>query len=173
MQGHWINAAPYYRCRFPAEYALASKISHPRNVYLRQDAFDAQVNTWLAAAFAPARLSDTIDQIVAGQQAHADRAAAQAAMAKIEDASVKMARYRAALDADGDPEEIGKTDVRVLGGLQFGAEACAGIAAEHGLPGVESLDREQIPGPAQAFDVAEVHDPVPFRLAQGKDLCLA
>jgi hypothetical protein len=45
---------------------------------------------------------------VAGQQAHADRAAAQAAMAKIEDASVKMARYRAALDAGGDPEEIGK-----------------------------------------------------------------
>jgi hypothetical protein len=56
---------------------VASKISHPRNVYLRQDAFDAQVNTWLAATFAPARLSDTIDQIVAGQQAHADRAAAQ------------------------------------------------------------------------------------------------
>jgi hypothetical protein len=51
--------------------------------------------------------------------------------------------------------------------------APAGIAAEHGLPGVESLDREQIPGPAQAFDVAEVHDPVSFRLAQGKDLCLA
>jgi site-specific DNA recombinase len=45
MQWHWINAAPYYRCRFPAEYALASKISHPRNVYLRQDAFGARVNT--------------------------------------------------------------------------------------------------------------------------------
>jgi site-specific DNA recombinase len=44
MQGHWINAAPYYRCRFPEQYALASKISHPRNVYLRQDAFDARVN---------------------------------------------------------------------------------------------------------------------------------
>ena len=38
------------------------------------------------------------------------------------------------------PAEADKTDVRVLGGLQFGAEACAGIAAaEHGLPGVESL----------------------------------
>jgi hypothetical protein len=23
MQSHWANAAPYYRCRFPAEYALA------------------------------------------------------------------------------------------------------------------------------------------------------
>ncbi|HEY6315875.1 MAG TPA: recombinase family protein [Streptosporangiaceae bacterium] len=108
IQGHWINAAPYYRCRFPAEYALASKISHPRNVYLRQDAFGAQVNTWLATAFAPARLSDTIDQIMAGQQAHADRPAAQAATARIEEAGVKMARYRAALDAGGDPEEIGK-----------------------------------------------------------------
>jgi hypothetical protein len=78
-----------------------------RNVYLRQDAFDAQVNTWLATAFAPAHLSNPIDQIMAGQEVHADRTAAQAATAKIEDASVKMARYRAALDAGGDPEEIG------------------------------------------------------------------
>jgi len=39
MQGQWVNQAPYYRCRFPAEYALANKISHPRNVYLREDAF--------------------------------------------------------------------------------------------------------------------------------------
>jgi site-specific DNA recombinase len=108
MQGQWINAAPYYRCRFPAEYALANKVSHPRNVYLRQDAFDAAVNTWLATAFAPARLSDTIDQIMTGQLVRADSTAAQAAMARIEDASVKMARYRAALDAGGDPEEIGK-----------------------------------------------------------------
>lgn len=51
---------------------------------------------------------DTIDQIMAGQQAHAGRAAAQAAIARIDEASVKMGRYRAALDAGGDPEEIGK-----------------------------------------------------------------
>jgi site-specific DNA recombinase len=108
MQGQWINSAPYYRCRFPAEYALANKVSYPRNVYLRQDAFDTAVNTWLATAFAPARLCNTIDQIMAGQLVHADTTAAQAAMARIEDASVKMARYRAALDAGGDPEEIGK-----------------------------------------------------------------
>lgn len=29
MQGHWANNAPYYRCRFPAEYALANKVEHP------------------------------------------------------------------------------------------------------------------------------------------------
>jgi len=54
IQGQWINAAPYYRCRFPAEYALANKVSHPRNVYPRQDAFDHRVNQWLATVFAPA-----------------------------------------------------------------------------------------------------------------------
>ena len=64
MQGHWINSAPYYRCRFPNEYALANKISHPRNVYLREDAFDAQVTDWLATALAPGRLDETIDLCV-------------------------------------------------------------------------------------------------------------
>lgn len=108
MQAHWINAAPYYRCRFPAEYALANKVSHPRNVYLRQDAFDAQVNEWLAAVFAPASLAGTIDQIMVGQKAPTTSVAAEVATARIEDASVKMARYRSALDAGGDPEEIGK-----------------------------------------------------------------
>ena len=27
MQSHWVNDAPYYRCRFPAEYALANRVS--------------------------------------------------------------------------------------------------------------------------------------------------
>ena len=29
MQSHWANSAPYYRCWFPAEYALADRIEHP------------------------------------------------------------------------------------------------------------------------------------------------
>jgi site-specific DNA recombinase len=59
--------------------------------------------------FAPAHLAATIDQIMAGQQAGGtDHAAAQVATARIEEAAAKMASYRAALDAGGDPEEIGK-----------------------------------------------------------------
>ena len=27
MQSYWANAAPYYRCRFPAEYALANHLA--------------------------------------------------------------------------------------------------------------------------------------------------
>jgi site-specific DNA recombinase len=45
---------------------------------------------------------------MAGQQAQTDHAAVQAATARIKDAASKMARYRAALDAGGDPEEIGQ-----------------------------------------------------------------
>jgi len=35
MQSHWVNGAAYYRCRFPAEYALANRVKHPLNVNLR------------------------------------------------------------------------------------------------------------------------------------------
>jgi site-specific DNA recombinase len=35
MQGQYSNHAPYYRCRYPREYALASHVRHPGNVYLR------------------------------------------------------------------------------------------------------------------------------------------
>jgi uncharacterized protein YhaN len=77
-------------------------------VYLRQDAFEAEVNNWITTVFAPHHLHDTVDQMMAGQQDSADNAAAEAATAKIADANLKMARYRAALDVGGDPEEIGK-----------------------------------------------------------------
>jgi site-specific DNA recombinase len=106
MQGQWINRAPYYRCRFPAEYALANKVSHPRNVYLREDAFAARVTHWLTGLFAPGRLEQTIDQMTAAQDGIGDDTAAETARAKVADAGRKMARYKAAIDAGGDLEEI-------------------------------------------------------------------
>jgi site-specific DNA recombinase len=107
MQGQWINQANYYRCRFPNEYALANKVDHPRNVYLREDAFGTDVHDWLATLFAPGRLQHTIDLITAAQHGAADDITAHAARARIADANQKMTRYRAAIDAGGDPEEIG------------------------------------------------------------------
>jgi hypothetical protein len=69
MQGQWVNQAPYYRCRFPVEYALANKLTYPRNVYLSEDDFDTQVHDWIAGLFAPGHLDRTIDLIMAGQDA--------------------------------------------------------------------------------------------------------
>jgi hypothetical protein len=45
---------------------------------------------------------------MAGQQTELDTTAETAATARIAEANRKMTRYRAALDAGGDPEEIGK-----------------------------------------------------------------
>ena len=107
MQGQWVSQAPYYRCRFPSEYALANKLDHPRNVYLCEDTFGADVHDWLAGLFAPGQLQNTIDLITAVQDDATDDIAAHGARARIADANQKMARYRAAIDAGGDPEEIG------------------------------------------------------------------
>ncbi len=106
MQGHWINQAPYYRCRFPAEYAIANKVDHPRNVYLREDAFGTDVHDWLSGLFAPGQLQHTIDLITAAQDNQVDDFAANVARARIADASQKMTRYRAVIDAGADPEEV-------------------------------------------------------------------
>jgi hypothetical protein len=46
--------------------------------------------------------------------------------------------------------------VGTLAGLQFAVEAGPGIAGKQGVPGVESLDREQVPGTAQALDVTQI-----------------
>lgn len=49
---------PYYRCRFPQEYALANKVEHPRNVYLREDAAVPRLDRWLARLFEPRHRAD-------------------------------------------------------------------------------------------------------------------
>ena len=65
MQGHWANAAPYYRCRFPTEYALANRVHHPRNVTLRQDAILGPLDKWLSRKFDARHLAQTIDELTA------------------------------------------------------------------------------------------------------------
>jgi site-specific DNA recombinase len=110
MSGKWNNDQAYYLCRFPAEYALANRISHPKNVYLREADVLGQVDDWFAEIFAPANLDATLDTL-AEQAAQLDdpaaRARAEAASARIADYDAQISRYRASLDAGGDPAVIG------------------------------------------------------------------
>ena len=68
MQGQYSNQAPYYRCRYPREYALASHVSHPANVYLREADLLPAIDRWLAAIFAPHRLGQTIREMHAAHE---------------------------------------------------------------------------------------------------------
>ncbi|WP_189129395.1 recombinase family protein [Wenjunlia tyrosinilytica] len=60
MQGTWNNGEPYYRCRFPAEYASANRIDHPRNVYLREQAVLGPLTSWLRTSCSPRRLMQLV-----------------------------------------------------------------------------------------------------------------
>jgi hypothetical protein len=106
MQAHWANDMAYYRCRFSAEYALASKISHPSNVLVRERDVLPALDAWLARQFAPHRLATTIDDLTATQPDHGGQQATGQARQVIRDCDAKMARYKAALDAGADIEEV-------------------------------------------------------------------
>ena len=102
------TTTPYYRCRFPAEYALANHVEHPLNVNLREDAVIGQVDRWLAREFAPHRLRDTISDLAAVQLAEPAAPVddhGEAAL-KIAECDRKLAQYRAALDAGASPATV-------------------------------------------------------------------
>ncbi|MGC0319288.1 recombinase family protein [Kitasatospora acidiphila] len=110
MQGNWSHGEAYYRCRIPAEYALANRVQHPRNVYLREKDILGPLDRWLAKMFAPHRLDDTIDLLAAAQNLNPalnnHTARAEHAKNTITDCDAKLATHRAALEVGADPVVI-------------------------------------------------------------------
>ena len=108
MQGQYSNHAPYYRCRYPKEYALASHVRHPGNVYLREADILPAIDKWLAVIFAPHQLTRTIRELAAQPPAAAPEpaAASEDTRAIIADCDARLARYQTALDAGADPQTV-------------------------------------------------------------------
>ena len=107
MQSRWVHDVPYYRRRFPSEYALANRVEHPLNVNLREDAIIGRVDKWLARELAPHRMSDTLHALAEARQPGTRPASAEEAIAsKIAECDRKLAQYRAALDAGANPTTV-------------------------------------------------------------------
>jgi site-specific DNA recombinase len=107
MQSHTVHGDAYYRCRFPAEYALANRVEHPLSVSLREDMIIGQVDSWLAREFAPHRLTNTLRDLAAAQRHETTQAGDDEETArKIAECDRKLAQYRAALDAGADPATV-------------------------------------------------------------------
>ncbi|TQS46175.1 recombinase family protein [Cryptosporangium phraense] len=102
MQGNFNHDRPHYRCRYPGDYAAANHVEHPKALYLREDALAGPVDEWLAQAFAPARLTETLTAISESQRSDADDAALAAARETIQSCGQRLQRYRAALEAGTD-----------------------------------------------------------------------
>ena len=101
MQGNWNHGRAHYRCRFPNEYAIANTIDHPLTVYVRENAILDPLDTWLAEAFAPRRIEQSLTALVDAQPDHTP--AVDAARRAITECERKLARHRAALEAGADP----------------------------------------------------------------------
>jgi hypothetical protein len=97
-----------YRCRYPNEYAIANKVEHPRNVYVREDAIVPPLDRWLARVFDPENLDDTLDALETASVAEdvVDHARAENLRARIADCDARLAKYRAALEAGTDPAVV-------------------------------------------------------------------
>jgi hypothetical protein len=80
MQGQWSNQMPYYRCRYPDEYALASRVDHPRNVLLRENQILPILDEWLAQAFDPDHIGGTLDKLTEHQHLETPSAAMTTAL---------------------------------------------------------------------------------------------
>ena len=125
MQGQYSNQAPYYRCRYPKEYALASHVRHPGNVYLREADVLPAIDRWLLVIFAPHRLEQTIHEMQAAQETPPAVLTPpdQDTEALIANCDARFARYQAALDAGADLEAVAEWTTR-----QVKAERAAALA---------------------------------------------
>lgn len=107
MQGNWNHDKAHYRCRFPAEYAIANKIDHPTVVYLREEQIIDPIDTWLAQVFRRDQIEQSLTML---ESAHPTSSAADASIRAIRqsltDYDRKLTSYRAALEADTDPQLI-------------------------------------------------------------------
>lgn len=103
MESHWHKESPWYRCRYPSEYAATNGLEHPRNAYLRESALVPLLDDWLGGLFDPKNVDETC-RLLAEHSADSELEArvdrARRALAEVEQ---KLARYRATLDAGGDP----------------------------------------------------------------------
>ena len=106
MQGQYNHGAAYYRCRYAQEYAIANKIDHPTNVYLREDTLTDPLDTWLATAFNPTNLQRTIAAMTAAQPTNTADLHADRIHSIITRCDTKLGQYRAALDSGADPAVV-------------------------------------------------------------------
>lgn len=106
MQGQWTNGFPYYRCRYPQEYALANEIDHPRNVYLKEEYVVPELDAWLGREFGHERLNLTIAAMAESQQDETRSAEERNLNVEIEACQRKLKQYREALDGGTEPSVV-------------------------------------------------------------------
>jgi site-specific DNA recombinase len=101
MQGSWNNGRPYYRCKFPAEYAVAEQ-QHARTIYVREDTIVPALDDWIATLFDDDHLDETAEALAAASGTVPDENRNLELRRRLKECDAKLAKYRALLEHDGD-----------------------------------------------------------------------
>ncbi|GAB2775410.1 recombinase family protein [Streptomyces daliensis] len=101
MQGNHVRDTTYYRCRYPQEYAIANTLDHPLNVLLKEEDLLGPLDGWLARAFAPHAIEESLTAMHEAQPAM--DVESESARRTLLECDRKLARHRAALEAGADP----------------------------------------------------------------------
>lgn len=170
MQGNWNNRQAYYRCRFPAQYALVNELDHPKVVYLREAEILGEVDGWLATAFGPDSLERTI-AVMAEQVIDPDEVALIDLRKRLSKCDRKLSQYRSALDAGGDPIEISswinetKSERARLEGEMKAAPVAQRISVAEIRSMIEEVgDLVRLVGEAEADDKSELYTQLGLKL---------
>lgn len=108
MQGSWNHKRAYYRCKFPAEYAVA-KEKHPKTIYVREDSLTPAIDQWLAQLFDDEHIDETCAALEAATGSDiAEQNRSASARKKLKECDDKLNKYRRALEAGTDPAIVGE-----------------------------------------------------------------
>jgi DNA invertase Pin-like site-specific DNA recombinase len=107
MVGNPNHGRLYYRCTASRDYVRQHQISHPPALYLREEAITEPIDQFLRKELTGRSLAENIRRVADAQYRAAlaayDATEVDELRQKIADADAKISRYRATLDAGGDP----------------------------------------------------------------------
>ncbi len=103
MQASWNNGRAYYRCKFPAEYAITTE-QHAKTVYVREHAIVPSLDAWIGSLFAEEHLDATCEALAAVSDLDPEDGEGREfdLRRRLKECDAKLARYRALLEHDSE-----------------------------------------------------------------------
>src|SRR4051812_28255188 len=103
MQASWNNGRGYYRCKFPAEYAIAEE-QHAKTVYIQEHAIVPSLDEWIGSLFADNRLAVTCEALAAVSDLDPSDADGRELdlRRRLKECDAELARYRELLEVDNE-----------------------------------------------------------------------
>ena len=103
MQASWNHDNAYYRCKFPAEYAVTEQ-QHAKTIYVQEAAIVPSLDEWIGSLFAEEHLDATCEALaaVSDLEPEADEGRELDLRRRLKECDAKLGRYRALLEHDSE-----------------------------------------------------------------------